>query len=252
MKKITVVLAAVICAVSWCTVVSGAVITGYEHRWTAGLESWQIADYVGGGGSPYGSIAQGSNLGQPALEITGSSTTNFSPRTDKIFTTDGPLATNTSFSGLGASSIWLNFYADATPGGPGPAAPGALTLYFYSSSSGGVTWYYDISSISAGWSMYSANVGTTKGSWYSSGGDTQAEWDNALADVDEIGLLLTYQQGYGDEEYGLDDFYLDDAGSNFLIPEPATFMVLGFTFLSMGVTFRKRYTKLLRDLLGLR
>ncbi len=250
MKKIAGVLIVAISAMVWCAAASGALITGYDHRWTAGQENWQIADYVGGGGSPYAGIAQGSSYSQPALEITGGSTTNFAPRTDKIYTVNGPLAPNISFSGLGVASIWLSFYADATPGGPGPSAPGALTLYF-SSGAGGVTWFYDITSISAGWGTYSANVGATRGSWYSSGGDTQTEWDNALADVDEIGILLTYQPGYANEEYGLDDLYLDDAGAGggALIPEPGTFMVLGCTFFSMGVRFRRKIKKSLRDFL---
>ena len=136
-------------------------------------------------------------------------------------------------------SIRFDFYADA---GGAVDHPTALRLYF---QGGTDLWYYslDVESLSSGWNFLYANINAESpsnlygGTWWTEGAGLN--WAADFGSVSEVGLWLAYQSGAGYESqiYGIDNFELHD---QIYIPEPGTWLMLGFAFLSMAVTFRKR------------
>lgn len=206
-----------------------AVIT--QDTWTAAgsLDGWNATNVTRNGAS-FGTLTNTAGF----LSITGGTNTG-DLEVDYIGETGGNLSGNMAYTNVGA--IQFSFLADANGTND---LPGGLRVYFISTSTN-IIWYYNITSVSAGWNTYSANIGF--GSWYNTDGyNSQSYFDSSLLDVDEVGILLTYQGGVDYESYGIDNFQLLDAP----IPEPETYVVLGFALLSLGVTFRRK----LRDQLA--
>jgi|SaaInl4_150m_RNA_FD_contig_21_1801518_length_2018_multi_5_in_0_out_0_1 hypothetical protein len=141
----------------------------------------------------------------------------------------------------GIQQITLDFYTE-----PGIGAPGSLDLYFEDGS--GNEWFYNLDSqVSDGWDTLSAALLYGAG-WYAPGlgGGTEAQFLAAIQDVAQVGILLGYVGGIDDQEYGLDNFTLDDAVNT---PEPGTFLFLGVAFASMGMSFRKKLREMLASVL---
>lgn len=218
---------------AWALAANAAVIT--EDTWTAAgsLDGWNATNSprtVPGPG--FGTLTNTAGF----LSITGGTNTGGPPEVDFIGEMGGNLSGNMAYTNVGA--IQFSFLADANGTND---LPGGLQVYFMSTSTN-LVWYYDIPSVSAGWNTYYANMSYGSG-WYNTQGySTESYFNSSLLDVDEVGIVLQYQGGVDYESYGLDNFQLLDAP----IPEPETYVVLGFALLSLGVTFRRK----LRDQLA--
>ena len=156
------------------------------------------------------------------------------PLVDDIFTTGDGLAGNLDYTLGGSfatniSSIRMNFYGDAD-------GVGSLSIYFMGA---GVVWYSDVSSFAGNWRQVAVNVGWSL-DWYRLDGtpETSGDYSNSLADVDEVGITLGWQQGVVEQSFGIDSFWLDD--ESMPVPEPETYMMLGVALLSLGMTFRRK------------
>ena len=216
----------------------GAIIL--TNDWESGAEGWNTRVDVGPastltdpqaglGGETALKIEGGANPGEPVSYIYNNTT----------------LAGNFDYTSLGTNilSFSFDFYAETT-------TPGALQVYFYNSTQD-TEWYYTISSndLSVGWSTYTLNFWTSDG-WYNPDyalGGSQAQLDADLTDVDEIGLLLSYQPNLANQVYGTDDWLMNN---EYYIPEPETYAMLGFVFLSLAITFRKDLNKQLERALA--
>lgn len=113
-----------------------------------------------------------------------------------------------------------------------------LELYFETTL--GDIWYYEITGLASGWNDGITVPVESMGAWYSLTRSGTTEYLEDLTRVQEVGFLLAYRSGESGQLYGIDNFTLD----NFVIvPEPETYMTLGFAFLSLGITFRSRIRK---------
>ncbi len=148
-------------------------------------------------------------------------------------------------AGLGGTQeavqrIDFDFYSD--PNGGGFSAPADLRVFFVydadDSTGNRCTWYYDVAdqvTTASDWNSVSAHMYDSN--WYSQDNDGGVSWVTALSEVDRIGVYIAYHPSYDAQDYDIDNFTLDD---EILIPEPGTFVFLGFAFVSLGVTFRRR------------
>jgi hypothetical protein len=244
MKKIAFLVMGIMLAGS----LAGAVTIVEE--WTADDGGWTIDDEPDGSGlAPYGGISQATLGGQDALRILGGAA-DPTPNIDYIFadsTSDErfiDLDGSTDFSNhgaLGAPVLGISFDFYANAGGPGGDTPTVLRLYFETTA--GVTWYHNITGVTAGWGSYGANISSggptqNSGTWYVEGLDTGATWD--ITQISEIGLYVQYQTNVGSQEYGLDNFTLDSEQYIRSTPEPGTLAMLAMAFGSLGVTFRRK------------
>lgn len=224
-----------------------AVIVG--NTWETGVQVWGIAGDPGvandGTGSPtdgaYGSISQGSILGENALIITGGGVSGV--EIDYISADDDATAEigyATYAATLGnmtpVQSVRFSFYD-----GEGLASDEDLRVYFYSDR--GFTWFSDISS-GSGWRDYGANFSTlSAGTWYSEDYDGIGDEPDWLLDsvaVQEIGIYLRYLDGVAGQDFGIGYFQLNDELIPTPVPEPETYAMLGFAMLSLCVTFRRK------------
>ena len=207
--------------VLWCGVTVGGilVIDDGEH---STFEDWRTRNANPPPAGAYGTVTNGAVGGRTGLSITGGAASE-SPKEDMIYT-DTHVAGDkdyTDFMGDGGGVAWLSFRFYA------PQRPGGLSVYFYSSTSG-TYWYFDIDA-ALGWNRYDVGFGDGTG-WWKEGAGTFA---SDLQDVDELGLALTYRFNDGSQVFGLDDVALHT-------PEPGTYAVLAFVFVSLGITFRKK------------
>jgi hypothetical protein len=125
-------------------------------------------------------------------------------------------------------ALSVQFWANS--GGPG-AVDYPASLEFYFLDGGGTYWVYDIdvTGLSQGWNALWADISQwSAGLWDDVGGG--GNWLAAIADVDEVGMRIGYQQIDG-QEYGIDNFRIH-------YPEPGTYAVLAFALMSLGITFR--------------
>jgi hypothetical protein len=111
---------------------------------------------------------------------------------------------------------------------------------------GGVAWYYDVPTLSAGWQTVQADMAhlteTTYAfeGWYYEGVRDATQFHLDLGSVSKIGFELNYPVAAG-QEYGFDNLNLYDEYQQIETPEPQTFVVLGFALLSLGVVFRRQF-----------
>ena len=205
----------------------------------ASTENWGIGDAPGygndGQGNPvdgaYGTISQGSLDGQNALIIDGGGISAAEEDWISADTTADALYVG-DYGAKGVESILFNFYD-----GEGLTGTDDLRVYFYSSTDA-ATWYYDVST-SLGWNEGGVNFDSgAAGAWYSE--DVGADWATAVADVDEVGMYIRYLDGIGSQDYGLDNFQLNDDPIPIPSPEPETYAMLGFAMLGLCVTFRRK------------
>lgn len=210
----------VVCAIA--AFANAATITE-DTDWTGEFEDWSIE---GSAGSAYGTTGEGGS--DDWLEITGG-TASLSPEEDYIFS-DSTLAGDSDLTSDGVQSIAMDFYSESS-------TDYSVSFYFlYNDGVDDYIWLSDISASGTGWNTYFANLEFIN--WYNvSGPNDSATFATSLTDVDEIGILLTYEDNVGSQVYGIDDFQLND---NIVIPGPQTWLLLGFTFVSMGMTFRTR------------
>lgn len=215
MKKLLVVFGSLV--LSFVSANAAVII---DQTWDSGLQSWV------NGGSTYGTLYNPS----ASLNVTGG-VANVAIQRDYIHNA-GAFTLGGSWTNVGQTvgAVWFDFYANANGTND---LPSKLQVYFLSDSTN--YWYYDIGNLAAGWNSYYANVYASAG-WYNVFNRSDALFALDLGDIDEVGIVLTYQDNLGGQEYGLDNFMLLDEP----VPEPGTYAVLAFAFLSLGVTFRRQ------------
>lgn len=235
MRKLVLLLVAA-CVVP-CFVAQGAIVVASD-TWDA-AETWSAVDFATETAPAEATLTDPDTVfGESALGIAAS--TGGAPGDDLIFANDGTIAGNKNYtdgtgmpSGLPVTAVYFDFYTDQASGA-------AVSLYFRHDIGGDdVYWYLDITDITAsGWHTGKGGPLDVSTGWYSpsyGGGGSDAQLLLDLADVDQIGILLSYQPN-ATQNYGIDNFQLQGGR----IPEPGTYSMLGFAFLSLGVTFRKR------------
>lgn len=210
---------------------AGVFIIDYEEWPTAGdLQGWTITDDLGGGAAGSLSVPAGDGNPPPALRI--DATTGSGITIDRIFTFNNPyLAGNQDYTSwisgdarAAAQYIWFDFYNNDV------AAPGDLSLFFVSDTSG-VTWYYFIDTpLSVGWTTF--RIPMFGNGWTDLGAG--GVWASDIQDVDQIGLRIVYKAN--SSQY----YILDNFRRGYVVPEPSTYAALGFAFVSLGMTFRRK------------
>jgi len=136
----------------------------------------------------------------------------------------GLLAGNQNYLG---SAVSFDFYG-------AQALASGLQLYFASAGSGR-TWTHGVESLGAGW-----NDGQTVAMAWSSGwtGGTEGQFNTDIADVDEIGFIVTYLDETAGQVWGWDNFRKGTS-----VPEPGTYAMLGVALASLGITFRRKLSE---------
>ncbi len=215
-----------LCAVS---IAGSAAASANIETWDTDTSGWLIRDFFGG--TEYGSLDWVSTLGgySGVLRDTGGASDN--NRIDYIYTQGPGLAGNMDYT-IGGLSVVFDFYNQS-------AVPAQLDIYLMSDLGGNeYEWHLDVTSqvTASGWSQISGRLDFSDG-WYNidDGRTTAAQFSADLADVDEIGIMITYLDGVGGQIYALDNFDV--------IPEPETWAFLGIAFLSIGYSFRDRLDK---------
>jgi len=216
---------------AWCVGSAQAAVIAFDN-WNDGLlDGWSStnATFPRPSGAAFGSI---SNSGAGTLMITaGDPGVGNPPREDLFFDTDNLLHDYRPWGGT--TNIWalqFDFYS----GYASALTNSNLSLYFMSGTN--QAWFYDFSVVGPGWGIgYYANLNFADG-WYTADERGSAAFLNDLTNVTEIGLALTYPTGWANQQFQIDNFRLMDAP----IPEPETYAVLGFAFLSLGITFRRQ------------
>lgn len=141
---------------------------------------------------------------------------------------------------LDVGFITFDFWANADEAEPTEDyRPAALEFYFVSGAGGGSEWrinIFDQLDTDSDWN--DILISLWSGFTQISGSET---WETALTDIDEMGILISYNDWTG-QEYGLDNFQLHN-------PEPGTYAVLAFALVSLGVTFRGKLRTGLKGLL---
>jgi len=219
---------------------AGAVIvtqdgtTGKEFfNWTAtekflgGAPAGTLDVGDGGGGVP---VPGNNNAGRIEANL-GSIPGFFS---DQVYTTSGAFMTFLH----GAKSMTLDFYSST------PLGQGGLQLYLYGNN---YVWYSDVGALSSGWgNHFTVNFLTATtmtvdaspfGYWYSND-RTDDLFAGDLANATRLGFELTYVPETDGQMYGFDNLNLYD---QYFVPEPQTYVVLGFALLSLGVVFRRQF-----------
>ncbi|OGV67816.1 MAG: hypothetical protein A2283_22450 [Lentisphaerae bacterium RIFOXYA12_FULL_48_11] len=129
------------------------------------------------------------------------------------------------------SDIQVNFsfYADDYT-----TANNTLAMFFYSST-GNRTWKYSLSgpALIDTWYDYAVPM-VWSGGWTSPGAG-QTEFLADLSDVDQLGIWV-----YRSADLPAQNYWLDDFSFGLLVPEPSTYAMLAFTFLTMALTLRRK------------
>ena len=254
MKKFnTYIITAVILA-STCWSASAAVI--YTETWDANDSGWTIGTAAAGGGAQEpGSSAlwndgtDGGQAGDGYLRInTGTPALGFSEH----FVTAGAAGSGANFTGDFSSAgksvqgVSFNFY------NPSATVVPQLTVYLVA---GGHTWYHTALAITPnGWGNYGVNfsdhaLNAGTGDWFTlAGTEDLADWQSDIQSVTALGLSVFDDGSFNNQWIGLDDFQIMDDPYFVTVPEPQTYAMLGFAFLSLGVTFRRKLENSLASL----
>lgn len=205
------------------------------ETWADGTtRAWEITD-DNGNPTPYGSLAWSDAIGRPhALKITGGAYSD-QPKEDRIFadsgSSGGAFVGDWSGGGLGYNVIF-DFYSDTK-------VPQRLDVFFLSDDQW--AWYYTVFP-AVGWSSFSVPLGRGAG-WYSEQARDISNIGGDLTDVDQLGVRVYYNYDGGNTDggliYGLDNFDLDNA-----VPEPGTWVMLGFSLISLCYTFRRKLDRM--------
>lgn len=203
----------------------GAVIV--QDTWSADVDEW-----TGTNMSPPGPVNATISWNSSGwLQI--SNNTGGSVEEDYIYETNGELAGNMDWRPYNGTSsnvyaISFNFYSSTA------STPDSLLLYL---SSGGTNWYYVINGVGSGWGWYYANLVWGPGNFYNDQGyNSAANFDAALQDVDQVGIVLTYHANVSGQIFGLDNFTLEDA----FIPEPRDYVLMAAALIGLAYVFRRR------------
>ncbi len=192
--------------------------TVYLETWDSGTSGWQIKSEFEGAAE--GTLANSSGY----LSI--SASPGSAVLTDIIFadsSADGSLI-ETHFS---TQAIFFTFYSNMDP----------TYLYAYvkgtNVSGGDILWLNELSSTAG--SKY-VQLGYDSGNGWENmlAASTLADWTETLTKFDEVGIAIWYPGDAG-QEYGIDNFTIDA-----MIPEPETWLMLGFALLSITITFRQQ------------
>jgi hypothetical protein len=244
MKKVSV---GMVIMLALCWSATAAVIV--TEDFAGGLNGWVIDDASdGSGGAPYGTITDGGGYYRvDSGNANGGNIVDYAFDGGGVFAGDyrstanggGGLAAN------GINGISFNFY------NPAATAIPELSVYLVA---GGNTWYHALTTVdtTGGWGNYGANLSYDSlnagtGNWFTLAGDNLATWQSDLANVTGMGFRMLYDTS-ANQIYGLDDIIIQDDPYILLVPEPQTYAMLGFAFLSLGVTFRRRLEDALSSL----
>jgi len=231
-KQVSVFFAVLMCA---CGLAYGTVVI---ETWDSGIAGWAA------GQSPLAGDPAGSSLSwqnavagkSGVLQIEGENL--IVGAEDKIYGAlegFGPVAISVSF----------DFYTQHALGG---GLPGNLHFYFVGTNS--TVWTYELGPELTGNSWNSLTVelswswnGYGTAGWEKNGLGigSHAELRGALSEVSEIGILLMYQGGVGNQVYGLENFA-------YSYPEPGTYAALGFALMSLSIVFRGKLSDSLTNL----
>ncbi len=226
--------AAIMMACCW-SAYGAAIVT---EDFAGGVGGWVIDDASdgGGAGSPNGSL----NGAGGYLEVN-SGGASIIPVTDFVFDGGGVFSGDYTAGGLtanGINGISFNFY------NPSATPINGLQVYLVA---GGNTWYHPLVAdvTTGGWDTYGANLSFDSlnagtGEWFTLAGDNLATWQGDLASVTGMGFRMNYVDNTANQIYRLDNIIIQDDPYILLVPEPQTYAMLGFAFLSMGVTFRRK------------
>lgn len=220
----------------------------YSTDWNADEDNWEVLDSTYAGdpanlGTPFASAwGYAAGSGNPAGSYAGITDTvggDFDSD-EYVSTANGNYLGDYRTSAMGVQRIDFDFYSD--PGGSA-TAPADLRLFFVHDLGGASqsTWFYGgagelLDDVSTGWNSF--QVSLYDSGWYTPDGLTS--FLTAISDVDRIGVYLAYQPNLDGQNYAIDNFSLDD---QIVIPEPGTFMFLGFAFVSLSVTFRRKLSE---------
>lgn len=221
-KKWAGVVASVLLAVLVSGVCNAAI---YKEQWETSDAGWQVLERDGDAAF---ATAYGWNAGGEYFEIARDSA-DAGIFIDKIFadsSADGTLTTDPHYLW---QPIQFDFYANA-------AAIGAKLFAYVKGDADTYGWANELTTISsAGWNPYSIGLSYNAGAgWNRWDGEPMlfSDWANAVANIDEVGILIWYASGSPGQVFGLDNFTI--------IPEPETWLMLGFALLSVAITFRRQ------------
>lgn len=200
--------------------------------------NWAAQDVVGG--APHtANIAQSGDVGPgagPGITFDGAETAGV-PYEDNIYTTTGVADYYAgNYAGL-VDYVTFTFYDG------GAYQPDELSLYFQAN---GNTWYYDLSTPTAGGTTPYTVFTTSGAGWYSTDGGTDFMAD--IATVSQVGIRIVYDTtlGMGQQDYGIGGYTLN--GTPPPVPEPETVWLMMAVALSMAFTFRSRMGEVMKKL----
>lgn len=235
--------AAIMMACCW-SVYGTAIVT---EDFSGGIAGWNIDNAAdGSGGSPNGSLSDGGGY----LQVD-SGAASIIPLTDFVIDGGGTFAGDYTAGGLavdGVRGISFDFY--------NPAATEINGLQIYLIAASGNVWLHPlVNDIVTGgaWGNYGANLDEDSlnagtGEWFTTAGDDLATWQADLATITGIGFRMYYVNNTANQIYGIDNIIIQDDPYILLVPEPQTYAMLGFAFLSLGVTFRRKLEDALASL----
>ena len=211
----------------------------YTETWTADVDDWW--NNIIGEQYSTGPTWDDDLDGQPGVITMPADTTgDFDMHTDYLSSPANPWLTD-NFGGQDMSTtagqttfLAFDFYAlDYAP------LFNSLKLYFYSET-GSQYWFYDVTDLSPN-TWQTTTIGMLQDAGWYGGSDFAA----ALADVDEIGWQLTYRAN-ADQLWAFDNLSRGYMGAGaYAVPEPGSCAALGFAFLSLGVTFRRKLNEVM-------
>jgi hypothetical protein len=213
----------------------------YVETWGSDDANWQE--------SGAGTLSHDPAVGNPA----GSLQTAFAaqggpavPETSRVYADDAFGSSGGNLTGdyqqlkdETAEGNWVvrfDFYAE-------DYVPSSLDFYFYSDTSGN-EWTLSLTAPGATdtWTPYGLLMSHST-SWSLNGGPagSSAQFAADLSDVDRIGFEVLRNASVAAQEFNVDNFSI-----NFLIPEPETYLAIGFALLALGMAFRKKLNESLQ------
>jgi hypothetical protein len=212
------------------TVVAGCLLAGavfcdasvYLEPWTNGVSGWQIKSIAQGAGA--GTIAN--TMDRLDINVTPPGEQN--SLIDIVFTDTAAAEGTLIETHTVDQSISFTFYSNMDPT--------YLYAYVKGSNAGGTYWWNELSSVSAGAKTIGLDYDSGDGWNDMFGSAGESDWLDSLTSFDEVGIALWYP-GTAGQEYQIDNFTIDVVSN---IPEPETWLMLGFALLSITITFRRQ------------